>query len=120
MTVSHFQAPARVPTRVRPRTLERPHQRPRIIPGGEGTSTGVPQAADVPSDSGSGSQTVLGRLRCPPDMMVRCWMPSGELSRKFLRPDTTLEPVFIPDTATHVSFIHSQYLLLISSSLGCC
>ena len=91
--------------RVRPRTLERPHQRPRIVPGGEGTPAGVPQAADVPS--GSGSQTVLGKWGCPLDMMVRCWMPTSELSRQFLRLNTTLEPVFIPDTTTHVSFLYS-------------
>ena len=71
-----FQASARVPpVRVRPRTLERPQQRPRTAPGDEGTSAGVAQAADVPSSSGS--QTLPGRLACPPDLMTRCWLPTG-------------------------------------------
>ena len=116
---SCFQAPTRAPPiRIRPRTLERPQQRPRTIPEGEGTSAGVTQGADVPSSSGS--QTLLGRLGCPPGMMLRCWMPSHELSRQFLCLDTSLEPVFIPDTATHVSLFRSWHVPLASPLPSCC
>ena len=86
----HPQVPARAPVRPRPRALERPQQRPQIAPTGEGTSAGVSQGTAAPSSSGSDSRAVLGRLGCPPNMMVRCWTPPGELSRRFVQLDDSL------------------------------
>ena len=90
--------------------MERPQQRPRVATAGEGTSAGAPQGTAVPSGSGSDSQAILGRLGCPPDMMVRCWTPPGELSRRFVQLDDSLQPIFTPTASTHVSYSHLHYL----------
>ena len=101
-SASTSQAPARAAVpRSRPRTLERSQQHPRTVPGGEGTSNGAPQDASGPSSSSP--PTLLGRLTCPPDSMIRGWVPPGELSRQYLRIDTSLEPVFHPKAATYVN-----------------
>ena len=84
----------------RPTTIERPLQRPRIIPSGEGTSSGGQPTRDSPSST---HQVVTGRLAATPDLMVRYWAPPGELHRRFVTLDTTLEPVYDPATCTHVS-----------------
>ena len=89
--------------------MERPLQRPRIIPSGEGTSSGGQPARD---SSSSTHQVVVGRLATTPDLMVRYWAPLGELHRRFVNLDTTLEPVYDPATCTHVSLCILQTRLL--------
>ena len=80
-SASTSQAPTRVAVpRSRSHTWERSQQRPRTVSGGERTSTGAPQ--DTSGPSSSSSQTLLGRLACPPDSMIRGWVPPGELSRQ--------------------------------------
>ena len=69
----------------------------------------------VPSaraSSSSSSHVVAGRLAVTPDLLTRCWMPPGELSRQFLTLDTSLEPVFVLETSTHVSLLFLKSLFL--------
>ena len=109
-TVFYFQAPTRAPApHPRPSTLERPQQRSHTVLVGESTSTGVPQSTSGPSSSSS--QAVLGRLAYPPNLMTRCWMPSGELSHQFLRIDTSLEPVLLLKASKHMSQFSSSKTL---------
>ena len=114
----HSQVSAQAPVRPRPRVLERPQQRPRTASAGEGIPAGAPQGTAAPSSSIPDSRAVLGRLGCPPDMMVHCLMPLGELSRRFVQLDDSLQPVFTPATSTHVSY--SSSLFLASSSFNHC
>ena len=101
---SFFQAPVRAPAAAaahpRPATMERPLQRPRTEASGEGTSSG---GQPTRGPSSSGHQVVVGRLAATPDLMVRYWAPPGELHRRFVTLDTTLEPVYDPVTCTYVS-----------------
>ena len=87
--------------------MERPSQRPRVFFSGEGSSSGAQPVGDgappTGAPSGSASQVIVGRLVSVPDLLVRCWVPPGELSHRFLTLDTTLEPPYTPDTCTHVS-----------------
>ena len=98
--------------RSRPRTLERSQQRPQTVSGGEGTSIGA--SRDTSGPSSFGSQILLGHLACLPDLMIRGWVPPGELSRQYLRIDTSLEPVFYPETATHINFTFLEPYLFLS------
>ena len=94
--------------------MERPPQHPRIVLSDEGTSSRAPLVrAGVPSTGTSAPQVVGGRLTFNPDLLTRCWMPPGELSRQFLTLDTTLEPVYDPATCTHVSFLSLLLCILI-------
>ena len=112
-SASTSQAPTRVAVpHSRPHTLERSQQCPRTVSGGEGTSTGAPQHTSDPSSSSS--QTLLGRLACLPDSMIRGWVPLGELSRQYLRVDTSLEPVFYLETASHVNSTYPESYLFLS------
>ena len=98
----------------RPRALERPSQRPRIVPSGEGTSSGVPPVGgSVPATRAAASQIMGGRLISVPDLLTWCWMPPGELSHQFLTLDTILEPVYDPVACTHVSFLSLLPCILI-------
>ena len=45
--------------------------------------------------------------------MIRGWVPPGELSRQYLRIDTSLEPVFHPEAATHVNFLPQNSILIL-------
>ena len=89
--------------------MERPLQRPLIVPSGEGTSSGGQPARD---SSSSTHQVVVGRLAATPDLMVRYWAPPGELHRRFVTLDTTLEPVYDPTTCTHISLCSLQTCFL--------
>ena len=98
---------AAVAARPRPSTIERPLQRPRVEPSGEGTSSRARSMREGTSptraSSSSTPQVVAGRLAATPDLMVRYWVPQGELYRRFITLDTTLEPVYDPVICTHVS-----------------
>ena len=76
---------------------------------GEGTSSGVQPTRERMSptraSSSSTPQVVAGRIVSIPDLLIRCWVPPGELSCRFLTLNTTLELVYDPVTCTHVSLL---------------